>query len=136
MAEKNKTKRYFEGVGRRKTSVARVRIFADSKGEFSINNRELEAYFPVKELQIIAKEAFSKSPKGESFSTSVKIKGGGPKSQAEAVRLGIARSLEKYDPELRGELKRAGFLKRDPRVKERKKFGLKKARKAAQWSKR
>lgn len=136
MAETKNKNKYFEGIGRRKTAVARVRIFEDGKGEFIVNDKNLNDYFPVSELQIVAKEAFSKAPTGERFSTSVKVKGGGVRAQAEAIRLGIARSIEKYDPELRTELKRAGFLKRDPRVIERKKFGLKKARKAAQWSKR
>jgi len=136
MTEKKDKKEYYEAVGRRKTAVARVRIFEDGKAGFLVNDKKLEDYFAVSNLQIISKEAFTKAPGGDKFSTTVKVSGGGKTSQAEAIRLGVARALEVYDGELRGELKRAGYLKRDPRTKERKKFGLKKARKAAQWSKR
>lgn len=127
--------RYTEAVGRRKMAIARVRIFEDNKQSFLINDRELDEYFPTNELQNIVKTVFSaKIP--DKFKITVVIRGGGISSQAEAIRLGIARALEKFKPELRKNLKKAGHLKRDPRVKERKKFGLKKARKAAQWSKR
>ena len=131
-----KDDKYYEGIGRRKTAVARVRIYEDGKGTFLVNDKKLEEHFPVEVRQKISREAFDKAPGGDKFSTTVKVSGGGKTAQAEAIRLGVARALEIYDGELRGELKRAGYLKRDPRVKERKKFGLKKARKAAQWSKR
>ena len=127
--------RYTEAVGRRKTAVARVRIIPASKNSFKINDRDLASYFPTKELQGIVEEATLKAKDGD-FSVSVHIKGGGIHSQAEAVRHGLARALIKYNLPLREKMKKMGFLKRDPRAKERRKFGLKKARKAPQWSKR
>ena len=132
--EKNKT--YIETVGRRKTASARVRITESAKNTFSVNGKSLEDYFKVKELSEIASESLLKSKTPSHFSVSAKIKGGGVSSQAEALRLGIARALVIYDKELRKKIKGLGFLKRDPRAKERRKFGLKKARKAPQWSKR
>jgi small subunit ribosomal protein S9 len=134
-ASKDSQVKYFEAVGRRKTAIARVRLTPASNNTYLINNKGLKEYFPTDTLENIAREALMKSG-GEKFNVSVKLFGGGSKSQAEAMRLGIARALVSYDEELRGELKRAGFLKRDPRIKERKKFGLKKARKSPQWSKR
>ncbi len=135
ITEKTKQK-YTEAAGRRKTSVARVRLFEDGKSSFLINERTLEDYFPREELQVLVKEVFSESGVEKNFFVSALIKGGGSTSQAEALRHGIARALTEIDPELRPKLKKAGFLKRDPRRKERKKFGLKKARKSPQWSKR
>ncbi len=125
---------YFEAVGRRKTSVARVRITEATKTSFVINDKEFNVHFPTKELQAKATEPLKKT--GICFSISIKSNGGGISSQAGAVSLGIARCLIKFDLQLRGVLKADGFLKRDPRAKERRKFGLKKARKAPQWSKR
>src|SRR3989344_4028013 len=132
--EKNKT--YIETIGRRKTSSARVRITESVKNTFNVNDKSLEDYFKVKELSDIASEALLKSKTTAHFNVSAKIKGGGVSSQAEALRLGIVRALVIYDKELRKKMKGLGFLKRDPRAKERRKFGLKKARKAPQWSKR
>lgn len=132
---KLKIDRYVEGIGRRKTSTARVRITPSSKNSFKINERDLASYFPTAELQKIVEEALSKGKFGH-FSVSAHIKGGGVHSQAEALRHGIARALVKSEASLRENLKKLGFLKRDPRAKERRKFGLKKARKAPQWSKR
>jgi small subunit ribosomal protein S9 len=129
-------KKYIQTVGRRKTSVARVRLTEASKTSYVINDRELANYFPTTELQRIATEAFATSKTPAKYKVSVQLKGGGMNSQAEAMRHGIARGLIEADKELRGRLKIAGFLKRDPRAKERRKFGLKKARKAPQWSKR
>lgn len=126
---------YFEAVGRRKTSTSRVRIFKE-KGEITINLKDFRSYFPTEELQMIVKEPLKKLKLEGDFSASVKVGGGGIHSQAEAVRHGISRALVKYDAEARKRLKSAGFLKRDPRAKERRKFGLKKARRAPQWSKR
>lgn len=128
-----KTEKYIEGIGRRKESVARVRITPASKTSFVINDKTIADYFKTETLQKIVKEALDE--KGD-FTVTVKVVGGGVNSQAESIRLGIARALIKSDIELRKDLKAKGFLKRDPRVKERRKFGLKKARKAAQWSKR
>jgi small subunit ribosomal protein S9 len=130
------TDKYFEAVGRRKTAIARVRLFIDSKISYDINGKTLEAYFPVKEFQETVSEAIIKGKPAEKFFVSIKVKGGGMSAQAEAVRHGIARALLEYDITLRGVVKKLGFLKRDPRAKERRKFGLKKARKSPQWSKR
>lgn len=129
-----KSSKYIESVGRRKTSVARVRITPSSKTTFVVNEKELESYFPIKEMQFIVSEPF-KDISGK-FKVTAKIVGGGMHSQSEALRHGIARALVKHDGELRKDLKKAGYLKRDPRAKERRKFGLKKARKSPQWSKR
>jgi small subunit ribosomal protein S9 len=126
--------RYIEAVGRRKTSVARVRLTPSTKVSFVINEKTLEGYFPIKEMQLIAEAPFKET--GEKFKVSAHIKGGGAHSQSEALRHGIARALTEHNGELRKTLKKAGHLKRDPRAKERRKFGLKKARKAPQWSKR
>jgi small subunit ribosomal protein S9 len=128
--------KYYEAVGRRKTAIARVRLFLNSANSFVINDKTLETYFPVREMRMIASEALKNSKVSEKFKVSVKVYGGGLASQAEAMRHGIARALIKYDILLRGQVKKLGYLKRDPRAKERRKFGLKKARKSAQWSKR
>lgn len=130
-----KTDRYIEAVGRRKTSVARVRITPASKTSFKVNEKDLATYFPTAELRGVIEEAVKTADTGE-FSITANIKGGGVHSQAEAMRLGIARAITDYNESTRGKLKVAGLLKRDPRAKERRKFGLKKARKAPQWSKR
>ncbi len=129
-----KTDRYIEAVGRRKTAVARVRITPASKTTFSINDKDLEVYFPVSEMQTLVKQPFKEV--SDKFKVTAHIKGGGAHSQSEAMRHGIARALVENQGELRKTLKKAGYLKRDPRAKERRKFGLKKARKAPQWSKR
>lgn len=128
-----KTEKYTEGIGRRKEAVARVRITPASKTSFVINDKTISDYFKTETLQRIVTEALNE--KGD-FSVSVKVTGGGVNAQAESIRLGIARALVITNLELRKDLKSKGFLKRDPRVKERRKFGLKKARKSAQWSKR
>ena len=128
--------RYLEAVGRRKTSVARTRLYAGEKFSILVNQKPLENYFPTYELRHIVEEPLAKTNLTRDFSISVKVNGGGIHSQAEAVRHGISRALEKREPGLRKILKPLGFLKRDPRMKERRKFGLKKARKAPQWAKR
>ena len=128
--------RYFEAVGRRKTAIARVRLFIAKAPSYEVNGKTLEAYFPIKELQAVANESIAQSKAAEKFRVSVKLVGGGIAAQAEALRHGIARALLVYDIQLRGTLKKAGFLKRDARAKERRKFGLKKARKSPQWAKR
>ena len=135
MAEKNTTK-YIGAVGRRKTSSARVRITPAAKFSISINDRELENYFPTAELRNVVKSAFDVAGLDQKFAVTALITGGGVSSQADALRHGISRALIIYDVNLRGKFKTQGFLKRDPRAKERRKFGLKKARKAPQWSKR
>ncbi|KKT29597.1 30S ribosomal protein S9 [Candidatus Giovannonibacteria bacterium RIFCSPLOWO2_12_FULL_44_25] len=148
MAKTNKEKpaqppaRYFEAVGRRKTSVARVRLFSAKGGkekepiDINVNNRPHTSYFPTPTLKKIAEEALRAAHADGSYRVSAKISGGGIHSQAEAMRHGISRALLKIDSENRKILKPLGFLKRDPRMKERRKFGLKKARKAPQWAKR
>lgn len=130
------TNRYIEGIGRRKTSVARVRITPSTKTTFVVNDKELNEYFPTREMQQIAQEALPKSGIATTFSVSAHVNGGGIHSQAEAIRHGMARAIVAADLELRSTLKKIGFLKRDPRAKERKKPGLKKARKSPTWSKR
>ena len=126
---------YIEAIGRRKTSVARVRYFAKSEGGIIINGKKLNEYFPTDELRAIVESPMKKA-KIEKYEITVRLSGGGIHSQAEALRHGISRALIESVSELRGELKPLGFLMRDPRMKERRKFGLKKARKAPQWSKR
>jgi len=129
-------KKYIEAIGRRKTSVARVRITESAKSSITVNDREHENYFQTKALQLVTKEALQVAQIPTKFKITVVIKGGGISSQAQALRHGIARALTIYDAELRKKLKPSGLLKRDARAKERRKFGLKKARKAPQWSKR
>ncbi len=126
--------RYIETVGRRKTSVARVRITPAIKTNIVVNEKDFDKYFLIKEMQTIVMEPLSEV--SDKFKVTAHIKGGGIHSQAESLRHGIARALVKHKEELRKSLKKAGYLKRDPRAKERRKFGLKKARKAPQWSKR
>ena len=113
--------------------MARVRITPASKVSISINDREFESYFSTEELRKKILDVFADAGK---FKVSAKLSGGGISSQAEALRHGIARALTANQPDLRGKLKSRGYLKRDPRAKERRKFGLKKARKAPKWSKR
>ncbi|OGZ61993.1 MAG: 30S ribosomal protein S9 [Candidatus Spechtbacteria bacterium RIFCSPLOWO2_01_FULL_46_10] len=131
-----KVSKYYEATGRRKTAIARVRLYADQKKTLVVNNKDYMQYFGTEELQTAANAPLRKVKLMEVFSATVKVLGGGPRAQAEAMRHGIARALVKYDPELRLRLKKSGYLKRDPREKERKKPGLKGARRAPQWSKR
>jgi small subunit ribosomal protein S9 len=131
-----KKEKYIEAIGRRKTSTARIRITPSSKTSITVNDKAVADYFPTEELQKVVEEALNVEGLDQKFSITVKVRGGGIHSQAESLRLGIARALVEFNEELRGDLKTSGFLKRDPRAKERRKFGLKKARKAAQWSKR
>ena len=135
-AKTDKAGKYVEAVGRRKTSTSRVRLTPASKLSFTINDRALSDYFKTEELQKIVNDPFVKGKAEDKFAVSATVKGGGIHSQAEAVRHGITRVLVDMDEAKRVGLKKLGFLKRDPRAKERRKFGLKKARKAPQWSKR
>jgi len=123
------------GTGRRKEAIARVRIMPGT-GQWLINGRSLDVYFPNKVHQQLVNEPFVNLGAENSFDVVARISGGGVTGQAGALRLGVTRSLILVDPENRPALKKAGFLTRDPRVKERKKYGLKKARKAPQYSKR
>lgn len=128
--------RYIETVGRRKTAIARARLTPGTKTAVTINGKELNDYFPTKELQVTALEAFLKVTLPTQFVINLVVHGGGIAGQAVAVRHAISRALIEHDIGLRGALKKEGFLKRDPRAKERKKPGLVKARKRKQWSKR
>ena len=122
-------------VGRRKESVVRVRLLPGT-GNFTLNGKTLDSYFPNKVHQQIVREPLVTLEKSEQFDVVATLLGGGTTGQAGALRLALARALVENDPDDRPALKRAGFLTRDPRVKERKKYGLKKARKAPQYSKR
>jgi len=129
--------KYIEAVGRRKTSIARVRATEAAKNSFSINDgKSIDDYFKTEAQRIIVEESLATAKLPGHLAITVMVSGGGVNSQAEAIRHGIARILIEMNPELRKDLKKEGFLKRDPRAKERRKFGLKKARKAPQWSKR
>ncbi len=136
MSATKSTTKYYEAVGRRKTAIARVRLFQSAKNAYEVNGKTIESYFPVRETRTTVEEAIVNAKPAEKFKVSIKVKGGGIAAQAEATRHGIARALIIYDAELRGKVKKLGYLKRDPRAKERRKFGLKKARKSPQWSKR
>lgn len=129
-----KDSQYIEAVGRRKTASARVRILSAKNTSVTVNEKDADAYFPLK-IMLDTVLAPIKSA-GGAYTVTAIVKGGGHKAQAEAVRHGIARALVDMDAALRKDLKHKGFLKRDPRAKERKKFGLKAARRAPQWSKR
>lgn len=127
--------RYFYANGKRKTSVARVRLYENGKGEIMVNNKMMDDYF-FGELVSSIKAPLRIAKALKLFDITALIEGGGVSSQAHALRHGISKALLEYDPELRPELKKAGFLTRDSRVKERKKPGLKRARRAPQWAKR
>lgn len=134
--EEEKTPKFFEGLGRRKTATARVRILVQEEKTNLVNGKPLEIYFPTNELRETVLSPLKKMECLEQFGLSVRVRGGGINSQAEAVRHGIAKALVLFDPEMRKKMKKTGYLTRDPRMRERKKFGLKRARKAPQWAKR
>jgi small subunit ribosomal protein S9 len=129
------TGKYYEGVGRRKAAVARVRLFAGS-GAFTVNEKPVNDYFHVLSLINAAQNPLRATQNEARFTVSAQVKGGGPVGQADAVSLGLARALLAADTTFKGALRKAGLLTRDPREKERKKPGLKKARKAKQYTKR
>jgi small subunit ribosomal protein S9 len=131
-----KEKKFWQGVGRRKTAVAIVKIFKEKDDGFYVNKKPLENYFPLFELQKTAKAPLELLKLEDKFKILVKVSGGGLVAQSEAIRLGLARALVEYKEEFKKKLKKAGFLRRDPRIKERKKPGLKRARRAPQWQKR
>ena len=127
---------YFYGTGRRKKSVARVRVYAGS-GKITINNRDIDDYFGLETLKLIVRQPLALTGTADKFDIVCNVQGGGVTGQAGAIRHGLSRALLQYDSEnLRSTLKKAGFLTRDPRMKERKKYGLKAARRAPQFSKR
>ena len=132
----NKKNAYYYAVGRRKCSVAQIRLYKKGSGEIKINEKEIEKYFPCEEWQSIVFAPLKVMGQTNKLNTIIKVQGGGVKSQSEAIRLGIARALLKLNPIFKRGLKKYGYLTRDSRVKERKKYGLKGARRAPQWAKR
>ena len=129
------TNPYFYGTGRRKKSVARVRVYAGS-GKITINNRDIDDYFGLETLKLMVRQPLALTGTADKFDIVCNVQGGGVTGQAGAIRHGLSRALLQYDENLRPALKKAGFLTRDPRMKERKKYGLKGARRAPQFSKR
>ena len=125
----------YYGTGRRETSVARVRL-VPGEGKVTINGRDMEEYFGLKTLELIVRQPLVLTENNDKFDVIANVAGGGTTGQAGAIRHGITRALMELDAELRPALKKAGFVTRDPREKERRKYGLKKARKASQFSKR
>ena len=128
-------KEYFYGTGRRKSSVARVRVY-NGTGKITINDRDIDDYFGLETLKLIVRQPLNLTGNLDKFDIVCRVAGGGVTGQAGAIRHGISRALLQFDGELRSELKKAGLLTRDPRMKERKKYGLKGARRAPQFSKR
>ena len=129
------TKPYYYGTGRRKSSVARVRVY-NGTGKVTINDRDIDDYFGLETLKLIVRQPLALTGLEDKFDIVVRVNGGGISGQAGAIRHGLSRARLNYDENLRPELKKAGFLTRDPRMKERKKYGLKAARRAPQFSKR
>ena len=129
-------KAYMYGTGRRKSSVARVHLFPNGTGAITINGRDIEEYFGLDTLKLIVRQPLELTETTGAFDIICTVTGGGVTGQAGAIRHGLSRALLQYNEELRPLLKKAGFLTRDPRMKERKKYGLKKARRAPQFSKR
>jgi len=132
----SRPERFFEAVGRRKTAVARVRLFTKGDHAVTVNNRTFESYFPSPGLQDAALASLKKMKILDKFRVVVLVRGGGIHAQAEAMRHASARALVNFNPDFRKRLKRVGYLRRDARMVERKKYGLKKARRAPQWAKR
>jgi small subunit ribosomal protein S9 len=128
--------KYVAATGRRKTAIARARLTPSTRTGVTINGKDANVYFSTEPLRVTALEPFLKVSLPTQFSVSIVVRGGGIAGQATAVRHAISRALIEYDPTLRTTLKKEGFLKRDPRAKERRKFGFVKARKRKQWSKR
>lgn len=135
-AKTTKKKVQYWGTGRRKKAVARVRVLPGGTGAITVNKRSLDEYFPLDTLKLIVNQPFAETDTAGKFDVIVNVRGGGYTGQAGAIRHGISRALCNVDETYRPALKKAGFLTRDPRMKERKKYGLKKARKAPQFSKR
>ena len=127
---------YFYGTGRRKSSVARVRVYPNGTGAITINGRDIDDYFGLETLKLIVRQPMELTETVGAFDIICTVTGGGVTGQAGAIRHGLSRALLQYNEELRPVLKKAGLLTRDPRMKERKKYGLKKARRAPQFSKR
>ncbi len=132
----NHDRKYYYGTGKRKTSVARVRLYEKGKGEVSINGQSINKFSPLAAIQHNILYPLELTGNMGKFDISIKVDGGGITGQAEAMRHGISRALTVFDETLRGTLKKAGLITRDSRIKERKKYGLKRARRAPQFSKR
>ena len=129
-------KKYFYGTGRRKSSVARVRVYENGTGSIIINGRDIDDYFGLETLKLIVRQPLAALGLADKVDLIVTVTGGGVSGQAGAIRHGLSRALLQHSDEMRPILKKAGFLTRDPRMKERKKYGLKAARRAPQFSKR
>ncbi len=129
------SKPYFYGTGRRKSSVARVRVYQGT-GKITVNDRDIDDYFGLETLKVIVRQPLALTDNLGKFDIVCRVQGGGVTGQAGAIRHGLSRALLQFDENLRPALKKAGFLTRDPRMKERKKYGLKAARRAPQFSKR
>ena len=129
-------KTYTEKIGRRKTSTCRVRLTPATKSSFTVNGKDVKEYFKTVALMKVVNDAMTLVAPDQKYEVTVMVNGGGIHSQAEAVRHGLARYFAELNEDSKTKLKKEGYLKRDPRSKERRKFGLKKARKAPQWSKR
>ena len=129
-------RQYQYGTGRRKSSVARVRVYQGGTGAITINGRDIDDYFGLETLKLMVRSPLALTNTDGKFDIVINVVGGGTSGQAGAIRHGLSRALLQFDPELRSTLKKAGFLTRDPRMKERKKYGLKAARRAPQFSKR
>ena len=136
MATYQSKRPYAYGTGRRKSSTARVHLIPNGSGSITINGRTLDEYFGLETLKLIVRQPLAATETAEKFDVEATVVGGGMTGQAGAIRHGISRALIKANPDLRESLKKAGFLTRDPRMKERKKYGLKAARRAPQFSKR
>ncbi|KKP43613.1 MAG: 30S ribosomal protein S9 [Parcubacteria group bacterium GW2011_GWA2_33_14] len=132
----SKPDRYFEAVGRRKTAVARVRLFTRGEKQFLVNGKPYQEYFTIEHDQQTVTSSMRKMKCLDKFKVTVIVRGGGRNAQAEAVRHGTARVLVDFNNNFKKRLRKVGYLTRDPRMRERKKFGLKRARKAPQWAKR
>jgi len=136
MTEEKSKDKFFQGVGKRKCAIATVHLIKKNGGEITVNGQKIEKYIKRKELISLINKPLILTDQNGRFEITAKVNGGGPSAWAEAIRLGIARALIVFDPELRKKLKIEGLLKRDARIKERKKPGHKRARRSPQWSKR
>ncbi len=140
MSEKNSIKtgnrKYTYAIGRRKSAIAKVRLYGKGAGQVTVNGKELAAYFPTAILQQMAIRPLTVTNTADQYDAVVEVVGGGPRGQSDAVKMAVARALVLADQGYKLTVKKAGLLTRDARVKERKKFGLKRARRAPQWAKR
>lgn len=136
MATETTTAKYTPSLGRRKEAVAQVRLFPGGTGKITVNEKDVAVYFSRADHQILVKSPLVLTGTAETYDVTVRVLGGGITGQAESVRLGISRALQLINPDFRDSLKKSGFLKRDARTRERKKYGHKSARRSPQWSKR